>query len=383
MEPEKTPQTTPETTPAVPPAGAAGLDELLAPISVERPSGESLRYAGLHDEIQELRREDDATLPQGVWKRELKRADWDAVAAACSAALGSRTKDLQVAAWLLEAWLHLDGLAGCDRGLRLVRALCEGFWDDVHPQVEDGDADYRLAPLHWLAERLPAMLKSVPLTAPGSEEDGPYAWRDWEAAGHLAGLGERASAAAEAEGKVTRARFQVAVSLTPDASFRRLDADLGAVAAAAAALGAAVAERAGGAAPSFADTREVVEAMRAFTRRIVAERGGADEAAPGAEAGGETGLDGGPDDGAHTGEQPAPAAARGPIRSRSEAYRRLGEAADYLLRTEPHSPAPYLVKRAVAWGGLSLDQLLAELLARNTDLGAIRELLGMRPQEPK
>ena len=67
-----------------------------------------------------------------------------------------------------------------------------------------------------------------------------------------------------------------------------------------------------------------------------------------------------------------------PIRSRAEAYRRLAEAADYLLRTEPHSPAPYLVRRAVAWGGMSLGELLEELVQGDSDLKAIYTLLGMR-----
>jgi type VI secretion system protein ImpA len=67
-----------------------------------------------------------------------------------------------------------------------------------------------------------------------------------------------------------------------------------------------------------------------------------------------------------------------PIRSRSEAYRRLTEAADYLQRTEPHSPTPYLVRRAVAWGGMSLGELLQELVQSDSDLNAIYTLLGMR-----
>lgn len=67
----------------------------------------------------------------------------------------------------------------------------------------------------------------------------------------------------------------------------------------------------------------------------------------------------------------------GPIRNRAEAYRRLNEAAEYLLRTEPHSPTPYLIKRAVSWGRLPLGELLQELVNDNSDLQAIYTLLGM------
>ena len=71
----------------------------------------------------------------------------------------------------------------------------------------------------------------------------------------------------------------------------------------------------------------------------------------------------------------------GLIRSREEAYRRLAEAADYLLRTEPHSPTPYLVMRAVAWGNLPLTGLLQELVQNEGDLQQLYKLLGMNAGE--
>ncbi len=73
-----------------------------------------------------------------------------------------------------------------------------------------------------------------------------------------------------------------------------------------------------------------------------------------------------------------PAAPSGPIRSREEAYRRLSEAADYLLRTEPHSPSPYLVMRAVTWGRMPLTDLLQELVQSEGDLVQLYTLLGIR-----
>jgi type VI secretion system ImpA family protein len=69
------------------------------------------------------------------------------------------------------------------------------------------------------------------------------------------------------------------------------------------------------------------------------------------------------------------AVSSGPIRNRAEAYRRLSEAADYLLRTEPHSPVPYLVKRAVTWGSKSLEEILQELVRNNSELSEIYRLL--------
>ena len=109
------------------------LERLLEPISPERPAGEPLRYDGTYDRIREARREDDPRLSQGIYQSELKRADWAAVERVALEALETRTKDLQIAAWLLEAWLQLYGFAGASAGLRLMSGLCENFWEKMYP----------------------------------------------------------------------------------------------------------------------------------------------------------------------------------------------------------------------------------------------------------
>ena len=113
------------TTQPVPPP-LPDIDALLAPVSAENPSGESLRFDAVYDDIKRMREEEDAALPQGVWQRELKRADWSGVAALASQTLATRSKDLQLAAWLTEAWTRLFGFAGLAHGVRLIAALCDG-----------------------------------------------------------------------------------------------------------------------------------------------------------------------------------------------------------------------------------------------------------------
>ena len=53
------------------------LEKLLTPISAEQPAGEPLSYEGTYDRIQAARREDDPRLSQGIYKTELKRANWE------------------------------------------------------------------------------------------------------------------------------------------------------------------------------------------------------------------------------------------------------------------------------------------------------------------
>src|ERR1041385_5426393 len=126
------------------------LELLLQPISPERPAGELLRYDGTYDRIQEARREDDQRLSQGIYQTSPKRADWETDEAICLEALEKRSKDLQIAGCLLEAWLHLRGFRGVEAGLRLLTGLCENFWDDLHPNLERDDPEARMAPIEWI-----------------------------------------------------------------------------------------------------------------------------------------------------------------------------------------------------------------------------------------
>jgi len=357
------------------------MERLLAPIEGASPSGAWLRYDPLYTEVRRLREEDDPSLPQGVWKHELKRADWNGVAAACSEALASRTKDLQLAGWLTEAWTHLEGFAGSARGVRLVAAFCRDFWDSVHPAVdEDGSLDTRLAPIVWLAEKFPAALKRVRVTAPGGEGVPPYAWQHWEEGVYLARLAAQNAAAAassESDGMVPQAKFLASVAATPAAWFVRLAADLDALGDAVEELGAVLDERCGIEAPSLRTLRDFVSVVRDFAGTIVDERVRKGElmsetAEPRLHvAGGEN------DTAAAAGAAAAPLVRSGGIGSRAEAYARLREVADYLMRTEPHSPVPYLVLRAVAWGDMTVVELYEELFQRNADLTTIYALLGI------
>lgn len=386
--------------PAVAPAlPTGGIEELLAPVSAEAPAGESLRYDAVQDRIRELRREDDPTLPQGVWKRELKKADWRGVASEASQALRTRSKDLQLAGWLTEAWIHLDGLAGLARGLDLVDGLCERYWDTLHPlpdEPEEGaggagaeaglDLSYRVAPLGWLATAIPDALLRLPLSRPRGEGSEVCTWGDWKHALYAENLSAtRPDAAAELDG-VSREGFLASVGLTEGVFYRRLAADAEAALAALGRLVATLEARCGSAAPGFGASRETIEGIARLARRIASERGepvppaGTAEPAEGGSAEGGEAPGGGGEPAADRGEPGAAPSSPCTIASRAEAYRVLEQAAEFLLREEPHSPVPYLVKRAVHWGGLSLSELYEELFSI-ADPKSVFRLLGIRGGE--
>lgn len=340
------------------------LDSLLAPISEASPTGESLRYEGTYDKIRAARTEDDAVLARGVWKIPLKRADWPAVESMCLDALQNRAKDLQIAAWLLDAWVHSYGFAGLREGLRMVAALCDAFWDHLHPGAESGDLEYRLAPIVWIDEKLPVVVKLLPLTRPMSDDIRAYCWDDWESACRKPGP--------DAKGKhevPTQALFHQSAMLTPPDFYRVLLKDLEGSMNACAQLESILESQCGKEAPSLHQLWTSMESIRDLITSIMSQRE--------MSADGQNGMlpDDAPADLEPSVGSSEEIASFGPIRNRAEAYRRLSEAADYLARTEPHSPTPYLVRRAIAWGSMRLEDLLPELLHNSNELAEIFRLL--------
>lgn len=346
------------------------VEELLQPISGENPAGESLRYLGTYDRIADARREDDPTLSQGIYKSSLKRADWTTAEALCVEALTKRSKDLQIAGWLLESWLHLYGFAGATNGMRLLSGLCEQFWDHMYPTLEDGDLEGRIALFDWIEQKLAIKLKQIPLTAPAELTGQCYSYVDWESACHFENLAMRdPRALQEALAKInpTVATFRSAVTATDRLFYFDLVDELTNAIEACAYVEQILDQKCGKDAPSLRQFKEALFAIHQLisqdlqTRSEEIELPGEEEEGPS-----ETGETGGP-------EFELWSAA--PIRNRADAYRRLSDAADYLLRTEPHSPTPYLVKRAVEWGTMSLPELLQQIVRNEGELSEIDRLL--------
>jgi type VI secretion system protein ImpA len=156
------------------------MEKILQPISEDDKCGQYLKYEYVYDQIREHRREDDPQLTQGIWQTEPKKANWEEVKAICEDMLINRSKDLQVAIWLLEALCEMHGFSGLNHGLLALHALCEKFWDEIHPQQSsESSVATRMAPLYFFAEKFPERILRIPLTAPSNGIDGTFRLADW------------------------------------------------------------------------------------------------------------------------------------------------------------------------------------------------------------
>lgn len=352
-------------------------ERLLEPISEDSPSGESLIYEGTYDQIRETRRQEDPTLPQGDWQIKLKKADWMQVRTLCIDALMTRTKDLQLAAWLTEALLCLHGYTGLKAGLQLIIHFCENYWETMYPLLEENnEVEMRISPLVWMNEKLSLQLGNVAITSPTSKDALPYSFLDRESAWLLENRPHKEKQAAETAGRPTRTKFLISATLSPREFYVNLATDLQESIEYVDTLNQWLDNYCGKQAPSLGRFRDTLVSIQRVVETILKDKPAETESET------ESTIDEDPTAG---GKIPAGKLsikdAAPPIRSRGEAYRRLAEAADFLMQHEPHSPTPYLVKRAIKWGNMSLTELLMELVNDNKDLTAIYHLLGIKTEE--
>jgi type VI secretion system protein ImpA len=354
-------------------AGPIDIAALVTPLPGPSGTGPDLRFDPAYKAIAEARREENARLPQGVWARDVKRADWPEVERRCTEFLAERSKDLQVACWLAEALLHQIGFAGLAPGLQLLTALCRQFWPDLHPAIDDGDLNARLAPFEWLNVRFPTLLRDLPVVRSANNREETYTLTDYANAQLLEGLRQRDAKSverSEAGGAVTMAAF-VAVRERTDMRFwAENKTSLQAAKTALAELNHALEEACGREAPGLGAISDAIEDILGLTSAALSARRPQpfsllrrtvdSLSAPEIQTQPAT-------------ETPAAHA----LRSREDAYAQLTEIADLLHRLEPHSPVPYLIRCAVEWGNTPLAELVMTFSNAGLDVGKVFEILGL------
>jgi type VI secretion system protein ImpA len=394
---------------------------LLRPISADQPCGEDLSFDPLFDAVRQARLEDDPTLPMGTWERELKKADWPGVRTLCLEALDRRSKDLSLACYLTEALGRTDGFRGVECGLRVLAGLVRVFWNSVHPLV----ADDVLETLTLRQGRLEALnspgtksghlkvietLRSLPLVR---GEEGAFGWSKWDEAQRTENLGKRDVDAMRAlmdQGAIGMDIWTRAAETTPAAFVQQRHDELDALADAYRALVAAIEEKCAeeaarhpnldiaGSTPNLRELGIAIDDLRTLMAKVA--KPGAGAAAPaqspasvirstmgeGSAATGMTSvspastLSGAEARSLHAtmavATEPAMSFAAGGPAGRADAIRQMIVIADFFNRTEPHSPVPYLLRRAARWAAMPLEEWLNEVLKEDAQAASrLRELL--------
>jgi type VI secretion system protein ImpA len=340
-------------------------DDLLNPIDGPNPSGVNLRYDPIYDKIKEARREENQP-PPGMTERDRKVADNGLVIKLTTDVLGNKTKDLQLAAWLTEALLKQKGFAGLSDGLSLCNGLVEKYWDTVYPEIEDGDTQSRGAPLGFVGTKLDIPLKLVPVV-----EKVRYSLFDYQQSREV-GYEDQAKtddakkkrAQFVKDGKITPEAFDGAFEETPKKFYAQAEKDLDSCLLVLGKLKESCAPKFVEEGPSFGPLQSALEATRHLIHGFLQKKR-EKEPDPVEPTPTEAGAEGG---------TASESGGAGPIRvgvlisvetsseppDRIEAIRKIAEAAAFLRRREPKSPASYLMLRGLRWGELRAAVDLAD-----------------------
>jgi type VI secretion system protein ImpA len=337
------------------------VDEFLAKIpggDDDPPAGGPVPFA-VKAELEEARKEidpDDYAPDDPARPTEAKTADWPAIARLAEQTLKETSKDLLVAARLTEALTRLRGFDGLADGLAVMRGMVGQCWDRMYPEIEDGDLEVRAGPFYWLGDadrgaRFPHTVRNTPLFT----HDGvPVGWRQWKDS-------------QDGKGKVGREDLERAISGVPreacKAAFEavtRVVTELNGVAE-------VLNQKLGRESPGMTDLRSAVGECFSLAKQILDKKGPEPTEEEAGESAAGVSAEGGGS--ASTGRA---------MLSRADVYRRLGEAADLLERLEPHSPIPYLIRKAVELGAMPFPLLMRALVRDDSVLSQMNRELGIK-----
>ncbi len=360
----------------------AGIDvaALLQPIAGDAPAGVDLRedfspqsvYYRLRDARAEARAA-ERTADENPDVEIPPPPQWRTVRELVLAALTERAKDLELAAWLTEALVRSDGLAGLAAGAQLIAGLAEAFWDqNLFPVPDEDGIATRVAPVTGLNGEggdgtLIQPLRKLVLFARQDGTNVPY-WQ-YEQSAELQGIGDAERVKQRlAAGVIPFADMEAAARAAGGARFAAIRALARAAMREWAAMGQILDARAGADGPPTSRVREMLQQILDVAGRY-APPDAVEEETAAAEA---TEGDGG---GAVVGGA-APAKA---VATREDMLRELARISEFFRRTEPQSPLAYTLEEAIRRGRMSWPELLAEVVTDAGVRAAILTQLGIRP----
>jgi type VI secretion system protein ImpA len=355
------------------------LDKLLMPIAGASAVGPYLKGERTYQLIQEARREEDASLPRGIWTTDLKRANWPEVARLASSALALNSKDLMIAIWLGEAWIYLRKCTGLEQALILLERLCHHYWQDIHPMPLGGDNTFRLVPLLWVDEHYAAFSRRHVSLFKCMTADGLDITLDWWKAQERVMATPIVKGSKGAKGNIEleqkraligKQLSQLRQELGSQNGAKRLRSELNALASAHAAadrLESFLATAIGADAPRLTALRNNMSQLTRLGKELsdMCPSTLAETESPSTMTGSQDETLGILRTEAQTWDD------------REDAYRQLAAVAAYLSRVEPHSPVPYLIRKAVAWGHMPLDEILTELHQEDSQAKRLWTLMGI------
>jgi type VI secretion system protein ImpA len=360
------------------------LAALLEPIPGDAPQGVDIRedfssqspYNRLRDARSDAR-DAEKMIDNGDPNAGDPAPMWRTVREVGSRTLRETAKDLEVAAWLTEAYVRSDGLAGLAAGAALIKGLAEQYWDAVYPLPDDYGVETRIAPITGLNGRDGGGSLIQPLYKVRFFEraDGtPITFFTYQSSEQLPALPQERRDARIAAGAIPFEDMENEARTNGAAALGRLRDQATAALEAWEAMAAVLDEKASEDPPSTSHVRDMLRQIHAATIRYAPPPEAAAEPAAGV---------------VETAASPAGGnAVTAPVgfsntaartATREDALKTLETVAEYFRKTEPASPLAYTLDDAIRRAKLTWPELLAEVVADPAVRQAILTSLGIRP----
>ncbi len=357
------------------------VEPLLAPIPGDDPAGSRLSILD-RNKLKDFREdydperdlsEEERQNPQFAEKQKTV-PQWDKVVQFGTQFLTKTGKELTVALAVVEGLTKKSKFAGLRDGLKLLKGLCEECWDRMHPVIEDAndpdELEGRIGPFAFLDDEgknpfFPTSVRSISLIEMADGQS-------------ISFLSMQAYGGAKAVAKISQDDFRQAVAAAgPNAvaQLRLLDEDITESLIALQELVAVLDAKAGSNAPGLGGLRKAIQDCQSIIREGLRLRGNAPggTAAPAASSN------------AFGDVTPAPSAAAAAtggggtstaaVRSRDEVYGKLNELTNLLEKFDPHSPVPFMIRRAMEMRDMKFPELVDRLNSDTKVLEFIRNPL--------
>ncbi|HAS6234245.1 TPA: type VI secretion system protein TssA [Vibrio vulnificus] len=348
------------------------FEPALLPISAEQPAGvdprsditpQSLYYRLKDQRMQARNIERNAIIEE---EPILNYANlWQVFLDEVPQALTSQTKDLEYVAWLIEALTRLDGFKGMAVGYELATYYLENYWADLYPMPDEDGLETRISPIIGLngidnEGTLIFPLSCIPMTEGLSEQ--PYAYWEYQQALDFERCDEDKKRAKRDQGVPELSDITQAVKSSSSQFYQRLIEDLNRAISSFERFSQALDSACEEVTPSSYISRKL-DAIHSAIMHLasdkmikVSKETNSDEPSHSASS------YEGESDGRGQGEANFQLLAAN-MHSREQAIVQLQRVADFFRETEPHSPVSYTIEQVIRWCGMSLPELLAELIS--------------------
>lgn len=342
------------------------LDNLLQPISENKPAGDDIRAdpspTSLYYSIKDARNAARAAERNNLFDGNSSEADeqWRKIIQLAPTILQNNAKDLEVASWYTEALVRQYGFQGLRDGFKLIHGLIEQYWDNLYPLPDEDGIETRVASLAGLngegAEGvLIVPIRNVDITQ--GSEPGPFSfWKYQQALDVEKIIDETAKADKAAKLGFSIDDVDNAVAESSEAFFVNARDDLRITIDTFKEVGNMLDEYCGiNDAPPVSNILNILQDCLGTVNHIGKYKIPAEHEEAALEDQENTATE-------SAGVTQQAALTSGAITGRKDAFKKLAEISEYFRKAEPHSPISYILKRAVKWGDMPLDELMKELI---------------------